>query len=92
MMVSFCAVLFLRDVLDEILNLIESVSVGFPSNSCKCQSQRTEFEMPGNDDSLYTYLRGSKSMICIMAARVRPLSSEFAAFPSLFQKFPLNFF
>ena len=28
-MVSFCAVLFPRDVLDEILNLIESVSEGF---------------------------------------------------------------
>ena len=27
MMVSFCAVLFPRDVLDEILNLIESVSL-----------------------------------------------------------------
>ena len=32
-MVSFCAVLFPRDVLDEILNLIESVSEGFPSYS-----------------------------------------------------------
>ena len=32
MMVSFCAVLFSpRGVLDEILNLIESVSEGFPS-------------------------------------------------------------
>ena len=31
MMVSFCAVLFPRGVLDEILNLIESVSEGFPS-------------------------------------------------------------
>ena len=33
MMVSFCAVFFPRDVLDEILNLIESVSGGFPSYS-----------------------------------------------------------
>ena len=33
MMVSFCAVLFPRGVLDEILNLIESVSEGFPSYS-----------------------------------------------------------
>ena len=33
-MVSFCAVLFPpRGVLDEILNLIESVSEGFPSYS-----------------------------------------------------------
>ena len=29
--VSFCAVFFPRGVLDEILNLIESVSEGFPS-------------------------------------------------------------
>ena len=33
MVVSFCAVLFPRDVLDEILNLIESVSEGFPTYS-----------------------------------------------------------
>ena len=31
MMVSFCAVFFPRGVLDEILNLIGSVSEGFPS-------------------------------------------------------------
>ena len=35
MMVSFCAVLFPRDVLDEILDLIESVSEGFPTYSYK---------------------------------------------------------
>ena len=34
MMVSFCVFLYPRDVLDEILNLIESVSEGFPSYSC----------------------------------------------------------
>ena len=33
MMVSFCAVLFPARCLDEILNLIESVSEGFPSYS-----------------------------------------------------------
>ena len=33
MMVSFCAVFFTRGVLDEILNLIESVSEGSPSYS-----------------------------------------------------------
>ena len=33
MMLSFCAVLFPRDVLDEILDLIESVSEGFPTYS-----------------------------------------------------------
>ena len=35
MVMSFCAVLFPRGVLDEILNLIESVSEGFPSDSSK---------------------------------------------------------
>ena len=34
MMMSFCAVLFPRGVLGEILNLIESVSGGFPSYFC----------------------------------------------------------
>ena len=33
MMVSFLLSFFTRDVLDEILNLIESVSEGFPSDS-----------------------------------------------------------
>ena len=35
MMVSFVLSFFPRDVLDEILNLIESVSEGFPSYSYK---------------------------------------------------------
>ena len=34
MMVSFVLSFFPRDVLDEILNLIESVSEDFPSYSC----------------------------------------------------------
>ena len=34
MMVSFVLSFFPRDVLDEILNLIESVSESFPSYSC----------------------------------------------------------
>ena len=34
-MVSFCVVFFPRGVLDEILNLIESVSEGFPSYFCQ---------------------------------------------------------
>ena len=33
LMASFCAVLFPRDVLDEIRDLIESVSEGFPTYS-----------------------------------------------------------
>ena len=34
MVMSFCAVLFPRGVLDEILNVIESASEDFPSYSC----------------------------------------------------------
>ena len=34
MMVYFCALLYPRDVLDEILDLIQSVSEGFPTYSC----------------------------------------------------------
>ena len=36
MMVSFVLSFFPRDVLDEILNLIESVSEDFPSYSYNC--------------------------------------------------------
>ena len=36
MMVSFVLSFFPRDVLDEILNLIESVSEDFPSYSFSC--------------------------------------------------------
>ena len=32
-MMSICAVIFLRDVFEEILDLIESVSEGFPTYS-----------------------------------------------------------
>ena len=35
MMVSFVLSFFPRDVLDEILDLIEPVSEGFPTYSCK---------------------------------------------------------
>ena len=34
MIMSFCALFFPRDVLDEILDLIESVSEGFPTLMC----------------------------------------------------------
>ena len=37
MMVSFVLSFFPRDVLDEILNLIESVSEDFPSYSFECR-------------------------------------------------------
>ena len=37
----FFVVLFSRDVLDEIWNLIESVSEGFPTYSCKLNRERS---------------------------------------------------
>ena len=45
LMASFCVVLFPQDVLDEIWNLIESVSDGFPTYSC---IMRTLKECMGN--------------------------------------------
>ena len=41
MMVSFVLSFFPRDVLDEILNLIESVSEDFPSYSCNSEVKVT---------------------------------------------------
>ena len=41
MMVSFVLSFFPRDVLDEILNLIESVSEDFPSYSCPWENRQT---------------------------------------------------
>ena len=43
LMVSFCAVLFPRDVLAEILNLTESVSGGFPTYSVACNVANLAF-------------------------------------------------
>ena len=43
MMVSFVLSFFPRDVLDEILNLIGSVSEGFPSYSCIIYGQGGHF-------------------------------------------------
>ena len=40
MVMSFCAVLFPRGVLDEILSLIESVSEDFPSYSCTARYRK----------------------------------------------------
>ena len=42
MLVSFVLSFFPRDVLDEILNLIGSVSEGFPSYSCKSNNRTLE--------------------------------------------------
>ena len=56
MMVSFVLSFFPRDVLDEILNLIESVSEDFPSYSCwsKTTSLGQIFEKP------YVHFRGHR--------------------------------
>ena len=43
--VSFCAVLFPRDVLDEIWDLIESVSEGFPTYSVACPKLTEEYQI-----------------------------------------------
>ena len=52
MMVSFVLSFFPRDVLDEILNLIESVSEDFPSYSCHGKGKISEkieiFSRSGN--------------------------------------------
>ena len=48
MVMSFCAVLFPTRCLDEILNLIESVSEGFPSYSCE-QLAKTIADHPADD-------------------------------------------
>ena len=43
MMVSFVLSFFPRDVLDEILKLIESVSEDFPSYSCNTERSKGNF-------------------------------------------------
>ena len=52
MMVSFVLSFFPRDVLDEILNLIESVSEDFPSYSCKTVQTDSEYVHKGNRISI----------------------------------------
>ena len=56
MMVSFMLFFLPQDVLDEVLDFIESVSEGFSTYSCKYQSQRMGFELPVSDASLYALL------------------------------------
>ena len=46
MMVSFVLSFFPRDVLDEILNLIESVSEDFPSYSMKIKNYPIHIQKP----------------------------------------------
>ena len=58
MVMSFCAVLFptrcLGCVLDEVLNLIESVSEGFPSNSfIRCDIQAVLWDFVENSRTDY---------------------------------------
>ena len=47
MMVSFVLFFFLWGVLDEILNLTESVSEGFPSYFCLLEPKHISYEIPG---------------------------------------------
>ena len=56
MMVSFCAVLFPRDVLDDILDLIESVSEGFPTYSYIYTKWRTKHKI----SDIFYYVRDRK--------------------------------
>ena len=65
---------FPRDVLDEICDLIESVSEGFPSYSCKCQSQPMAFKMSGIDIFLRLHVfRGTRSFVVILAGPFGPV-------------------
>ena len=70
MMVSFCAVLFPRGVLDEILNLIESLSESFPSYSCWCicQPKRHDVEVIQSAIRCYKgcflFYKFSETLIC----------------------------
>ena len=66
LMVSFCAVLFSRDVLDEIWVLIESVSEGLPTYSLTLQYRLSiqsliQRDYRGNGGKLQ-YFFGNKSL------------------------------
>ena len=64
MMVSFVLSFFPRDVLDEILNLIESVSEDFPSYSFMLESSpESEFVACAQKCNHFEYLISSVSMI-----------------------------
>ena len=60
MMVSFVLSFFPRDVLDEILNLIESVSEGFPSYSYRFVMVRTGDLLPDMYQWQRTYWKKKK--------------------------------
>ena len=69
MMVSFVLSFFPRDVLDEILNLIESVSEDFPSYSSlvyrSFELVNTRFKQANKSNMLYCIFRRPRKLIPI---------------------------
>ena len=64
MMVSFVLSFFPRDVLDEILNLIESVSEDFPSYSLLAIMNGKQINLqPGDPPWLISYYAGMRNII-----------------------------
>ena len=58
LMACFCAVLFPLDVLDEIWDLVESVSEGFPTYSSDSSSSSSLLDI--NSNMFYVLLQGQQ--------------------------------
>ena len=71
MMVSFVLSFFPRDVLDEILNLIESVSEDFPSYSCTKSDLSLLYSKDGNPSffNLSEYVKFLQHLTSFVALR-----------------------
>ena len=68
MMVSFVLSFFPRDVLDEILNLIESVSEDFPSYSClhvNCGAGKFYIKVPCQMEDRYSASKITRSVFLL---------------------------
>ena len=79
MVVSFVLSFFPRGVLDEILNLIESVSEGFPSYSYLCPFYHSALTR-GNTKNRYLCCRPSRYCVKLLSTEdygFRPSSTEF---------------
>ena len=70
MMVSFVLSFFPRDVLDEILNLIESVSEDFPSYSCKHGQKSCKLLLTGLISNLAKFRVLCKTTHCRYASAI----------------------